>query len=303
MGRRKGSSALAAALASRGLVPTLRWGPGEERRAQELRDLFEGSLVLAPATTPASTARLAARAALFVRRRQRAHAPRRRRGVPTLALFGPRIRRGSARSAAQPPSFAYLGTTTIRAGDWGPARCGLRGDRPASRLSGGVSGAGSARARGAPRRGVGGFALLDAPIADREVPSEGPASSRSLPVRRNARLHGRLAPDRGGRDDALGPPDGLAGRRPDPPPPPDRRLERVRVEVLPVNTRYETWVDARDFQPLRFEKRAREGRYVSDEVEEFDLVRRVGSWRTDRTPLPERVTDIISSFYFMRSSP
>ncbi|HUM03455.1 MAG TPA: DUF3108 domain-containing protein [Thermoanaerobaculia bacterium] len=74
-------------------------------------------------------------------------------------------------------------------------------------------------------------------------------------------------------------------------------------KFYPVNTRYETWVDARDFQPLRFEKRAREGRYVSDEVEEFDLVRRVGSWRTDRTPLPERVTDIISSFYFMRAQP
>jgi hypothetical protein len=74
-------------------------------------------------------------------------------------------------------------------------------------------------------------------------------------------------------------------------------------KFYPVNTRYETWVDARDFQPLRFEKRAREGRYVSDEVEEFDLVRRIGSWRNDRTPLPERVTDIISSFYFMRSQP
>ncbi|HQR45394.1 MAG TPA: DUF3108 domain-containing protein [Thermoanaerobaculia bacterium] len=74
-------------------------------------------------------------------------------------------------------------------------------------------------------------------------------------------------------------------------------------KFYPVNTRYETWVDARDFQPLRFEKRAREGRYVSDEVEEFDLVHRVGSWRNDRTPLPERVTDIISSFYFMRSQP
>jgi hypothetical protein len=38
-------------------------------------------------------------------------------------------------------------------------------------------------------------------------------------------------------------------------------------------------------------------------VEEFDLVRRIGSWRTDRTPLPERVQDIISSFYYMRSQP
>ena len=70
-----------------------------------------------------------------------------------------------------------------------------------------------------------------------------------------------------------------------------------------MNTRYETWVDARDFQPLRFEKRAREGRYSSDEVEEFDLGRRIASWRTDRTPLPERVEDIISSFYYMRTQP
>jgi hypothetical protein len=74
-------------------------------------------------------------------------------------------------------------------------------------------------------------------------------------------------------------------------------------KFYPVNTRYETWVDARDFQPLRFEKRAREGRYASDEVEEFDLARRIGSWRSDRTPLPERVQDIISSFYFMRAQP
>ena len=74
-------------------------------------------------------------------------------------------------------------------------------------------------------------------------------------------------------------------------------------KFYPVRTRYETWVDARDFQPLRFEKRAREGRYVSDEVEEFDLARRIGSWRNDRTPLPERVEDIISSFYYLRAQP
>jgi len=72
-------------------------------------------------------------------------------------------------------------------------------------------------------------------------------------------------------------------------------------KFYPVRDLYETWVDARDFQPLRFEKHAREGRYESDEVEEFDLARRIGSWREDRTPLPERVQDIISSFYFLRA--
>jgi len=74
-------------------------------------------------------------------------------------------------------------------------------------------------------------------------------------------------------------------------------------KFYPVRDLYETWVDARDFQPLRFEKHAREGRYESDEVEEFDLGKKIGSWREDRTPLPERIQDIISSFYFLRAQP
>jgi hypothetical protein len=74
-------------------------------------------------------------------------------------------------------------------------------------------------------------------------------------------------------------------------------------KFYPVRDLYETWVDARDFQPLRFEKHAREGRYESDEVEEFDLGRKIGSWREDRTPLPDRIQDIISSFYFLRAQP
>ena len=74
-------------------------------------------------------------------------------------------------------------------------------------------------------------------------------------------------------------------------------------KFYPVRDLYETWVDARDFQPLRFEKHAREGRYESDEVEEFDLAKKIGSWRDDRTPLPDRIQDIISSFYFLRSQP
>ncbi len=74
-------------------------------------------------------------------------------------------------------------------------------------------------------------------------------------------------------------------------------------KFYPVRDLYETWVDARDFQPLRFEKHAREGRYESDEVEQFDLAKRIGTWRDERTPLPDRIQDIISSFYFLRSQP
>ncbi len=90
------------------------------------------------------------------------------------------------------------------------------------------------------------------------------------------------------------------------------RLSAVSNEYVsrfyPVNTRYETWVDARDLSPVRFEKHAREGRYVSDEVEEFDLSRRVAVWRDEKEiratgPIPEHFQDVISSFYFMRSVP
>jgi hypothetical protein len=94
-------------------------------------------------------------------------------------------------------------------------------------------------------------------------------------------------------------------------------VHRIRLSAVsndyvsrfyPVDTRYETWVDARDFSPVRFEKHAREGRYVSDEVEEFDLSRRVAVWRNTKEirgtgPIPERFQDVISSFYFMRTVP
>lgn len=94
-------------------------------------------------------------------------------------------------------------------------------------------------------------------------------------------------------------------------------VHRIRLSAVsndyvsrfyPVDTRYETWVDARDFTPVRFEKHAREGRYSADEVEEFDLGKRVGTWRNakDRrrvVALPERFQDVISSFYFMRTVP
>jgi len=94
-------------------------------------------------------------------------------------------------------------------------------------------------------------------------------------------------------------------------------VHRIRLSAVsndyvsrfyPVDTRYETWVDARDFTPVRFEKHAREGRYSADEVEEFDLARRVAVWRNARDsrrvgPIPERFQDVISSFYFMRTVP
>jgi heptosyltransferase-1 len=83
-------------LASDGIQPVLRWGPGEESRAQDLLTLskkYRSSsslpLLLAPATTPASSARLATRAELFVGADTGPTHLAGAAGVPTLALFGP----------------------------------------------------------------------------------------------------------------------------------------------------------------------------------------------------------------------
>jgi len=81
--------ATVARLGSQGVVPVLRWGPGEESRARELQDLSKNLLLLAPVTTPASTARLAARAALFVGADTGPTHLAAAAGTPTLALFGP----------------------------------------------------------------------------------------------------------------------------------------------------------------------------------------------------------------------
>jgi ADP-heptose:LPS heptosyltransferase len=98
----------AAWLGSEGIQPVLRWGPGEEGRAESLltlsRKIFSSSsssssslspsnsplpLLLAPPTTPASTARLAARATLFVGADTGPTHLAAAAGTPTLALFGP----------------------------------------------------------------------------------------------------------------------------------------------------------------------------------------------------------------------
>lgn len=70
-----------------GLQPVVRWGPGERERAQALASSNEG-FGLGPATNPASTARLASAAALFVGADTGPTHLAAALGVPTLALFG-----------------------------------------------------------------------------------------------------------------------------------------------------------------------------------------------------------------------
>jgi heptosyltransferase-1 len=90
-------------LGAQGIQPVLRWGPGEESRAEQLMTLSKQSsssspsssssnslpLLLAPPTSPASTARLAVRAALFVGADTGPTHLAAAAGTPTLALFGP----------------------------------------------------------------------------------------------------------------------------------------------------------------------------------------------------------------------
>ena len=94
-------------LGAQGIQPVLRWGPGEESRADSLltlsKKIFSSSssssslspsksslpLLLAPPTTPASSARLASRAALFVGADTGPTHLAAASGTPTLVLFGP----------------------------------------------------------------------------------------------------------------------------------------------------------------------------------------------------------------------
>jgi len=72
-----------------GLAGVLRWGPGERERAEALAASSGGTLALAPATGPAETAALAARAALFAGADTGPTHLAAAAGTPTLALFGP----------------------------------------------------------------------------------------------------------------------------------------------------------------------------------------------------------------------
>jgi heptosyltransferase I len=95
--------AFAERLGGDGIQPVLRWGPGEESRAERLLTLSKKSssslspstsssslpLVLAPPTTASSSARLASRAALFVGADTGPTHLAAAAGTPTLVLFGP----------------------------------------------------------------------------------------------------------------------------------------------------------------------------------------------------------------------
>ena len=77
----------------------------------------------------------------------------------------------------------------------------------------------------------------------------------------------------------------------------------------PIQDSLHSYLDATTFQPLRFEKSQREGRYRAEEVVEFDYGRLLATYHsrlnhsTKEIPIPEDVHDLISAFYYLRTRP
>ena len=77
----------------------------------------------------------------------------------------------------------------------------------------------------------------------------------------------------------------------------------------PIQDTVHSYLDAETLQPLRFEKRQREGHYRSDEVVTFDHASRTATYRSllnqsvKQIPLPEHFQDLISALYWLRDQP
>ena len=283
------TAAFCRALAAKGLDPVLRWGPGERERAARIVAASGGAASLAPPSPPAASARLASRAALFVGADTGPTHLAAAAGTPTVALFGP----------TDPARFGPVGPRVriLRDGS-GAYNAGLRRpSRPDCRCRPRRVPRAPRRAGRRPDRGVGRLSALLALVL--AGPLAASVTANVLPnLGREELPKDKVAPvpfDAGetlvytiswlkieGGEMTLATtretsPDGVPVHR--------IRLSAVSNDYVsrfyPVDTRYETWVDARDFSPVRFEKHAREGRYASDEVEEFDLARRVAVWRDD----------------------
>lgn len=97
-----------------------------------------------------------------------------------------------------------------------------------------------------------------------------------------------------------------------------RRAYRIEAEghtnevlskLYPIHDTFQSYLDVETFQPLRFEKHQREGRYRSDEVVTFDHAARQATYRSllnqsvKTIELPEAFQDLISAFYWLRAQP
>ena len=77
----------------------------------------------------------------------------------------------------------------------------------------------------------------------------------------------------------------------------------------PIHDIVHSYLDVDTLQPLRFEKRQREGRYRADEIVTFHPETRTASYRSllnqsvKEIPLPDHFQDLISALYWLRSQP
>lgn len=68
-----------------------------------------------------------------------------------------------------------------------------------------------------------------------------------------------------------------------------------------VRDRYETYLDANEIYPWRFEQHVKEGHYRRDFTAEFDQVNHVATASGKQYPIPPRVNDIMSAFFYVRT--
>ena len=77
----------------------------------------------------------------------------------------------------------------------------------------------------------------------------------------------------------------------------------------PIEDVVHSYLDAETLQPIRFEKRQREGHYRADEVVTFDHATRTATYRSllngsvKAIELPAEVQDLISALYWFRNQP
>ncbi|HTR81581.1 MAG TPA: DUF3108 domain-containing protein [Bacteroidota bacterium] len=68
-----------------------------------------------------------------------------------------------------------------------------------------------------------------------------------------------------------------------------------------VRDRYETNLDAEGIFPWHFEQHIREGRYKRDFTADFDQINHIAKTSEKEYPIPPRVQDMMSAFYYART--
>lgn len=68
-----------------------------------------------------------------------------------------------------------------------------------------------------------------------------------------------------------------------------------------VRDRYETYLDVDGIFPWRFEQHVKEGKYRLDFAAQFDQVNHVANASGKEYPIPPKVQDIMSAFYYVRT--